>query len=441
MTAKPTGGRASFGPGFWREALAIVAAALILELAQGLGARWFGWYPSELNPAFAEGREWWAGRLDIPDRILDTAYDPATGRIYNAYPPLLSIISFVAHAPLPGRAQPISFPEYLPLLLFGLPLPIIGYWAFSRLTRGPWWPAIMTLGWLGGTAMIGVTRLARNCDIYHLNHILAQYGLLLMTVELLTRRRMWVMMLGLGIAAWTRQLAILFMPAVLAAAWWWGDAPPASGQSDGSDQRQNARPDPSGRRVPAESTRRSRMMAFVVGMFLIAVVPIALSWAKFGRPWRSGYELLYLDLNPELYERVRNHGLFSTAFAARNAYFMNVDIPGWEWVGWRPRPLPSVQGTSMWYTSPILALIWLGLPAWWRDPARRTLMLCSLAVLAGHICYHTSGETAAGYYRFALDYIPVWMAVAAGWLTTGWRRWATLACFAWSVTYFGLLYA
>ncbi len=415
-------------------------AALVLELAQGLGTQWFAWHPSELNPAFAEGREWWSGRLSIPVRILDTAYDPQSGKVYNAYPPLLSFISFVAHAPLPGRSIPTSFPEFLPLILFGLPLPMIGYWAFSRLTTSPWWAATLTLGWLGGTALMGVTRLARNCDIYHLNHILSQYGLLLLTVELVTRRRLWIMLIGLAISAWSRQLTLYYAPAIVVALRL-GAGTHAPNKALQHDELRGAG---GGRRaqamIKAALTKRRTILKFGFGLFVIMGVPMALNWAKFGRPWRSGYELMY-DLDSNVQDRVQRFGLFSTAFLARNSHYMFVDIPNWQWAGWRPRPLPSVEGTSIWFTSPVLALVWLGLPAWWRDPMRRTLMLCSLAIIAGHLLYHATGETAPGYYRYSLDYIPVWMAIGAGWLTSGWRRWITLACIAWSVTYFSLLYS
>lgn len=438
MNEKPAIG-ASFGRTFWREVLLIIIGAAVLELAQGLGAGWFAWYPSELNPSIAEGREWWAGRLDIPERILDTAYDPQTNRVYNVYPPLLSIISFVAHAPIPGRAPPYEFPEFLPLILFGLLLPVVGYWAFSRLTRSAAWAMLMTVGWLGGTALIGALRLARNCDVYHLNHILSQVGLLLMTVEILTRRRACMMLVGLGIAAWSRQLTIFFAPAVFAAIWWSGRQGASIGMARKEDAPMILRP-AAGDRGPIYARRRD-MLSLAIGLFVIAAVPMGLSWAKFGRPWRSGYALLYDGVKPELHERVSKHGLFSAAYAGENAYYMNVAIPDWTRAGRWPKPIASDQGVSIWFTTPVLILTWLGAPVWWRDPLRRTLMLCSLPIVLAHICYHTSGEVAAGYYRFALDYIAVWLAVSAEWLTTGWRRWATPACMAWSVAYFGLLYS
>jgi hypothetical protein len=52
--------------------------------------------------------------------------------------------------------------------------------------------------------------------------------------------------------------------------------------------------------------------------------------------------------------------------------------------------------------------------------------------------YHGTGQRQYGYYRFALDFMPVWLVVAAPWLASGVRRWPTLACIAWSVAYFAM---
>jgi len=435
-TTSETKRKRQFGAGFARELVAIALVVAVMELVHGQGARWFAWHASaEANPGLAEGRRWWEGRLDLPERLWDTALVPETGRVYNVYPPLLTIVGFLAAAPLPGRAVPADVPEFLPLVVFGLPPVIAGYWAFGRLVRGPWWPAIMTLGWFGGTAMIAVTRLARDGDVHHLNHVLSQVGLLVLAAEALTRRRAWVMLAGLGIAVWTRQLTIFFAPAVLLATLAAG-----RGQSQAVFESSDASDQPPSWRV-ATGARRGGLIAIVVGVVALLVVPMGLAWVKFGSPLRSGYDRVYEGRNDAIAARVHTDGVFSTAYVRRNAYYMNVALPVLRCAGSGVRVEASAEGTSLWFTSPILVLAWLGVRSWWRDPVRRGLMLCSLPIIAGHLLYHTTGETQPGYYRFALDYVPVWLAAGAGWLTTGWRRWGTGACIAWSVGYFGVLYA
>src|SRR5438093_7136023 len=56
------------------------------------------------NAPMAEALAWHAGRLDLPhpgrdalrDRMHDTAYVAATGKVYNICPPLLTFICFLA---------------------------------------------------------------------------------------------------------------------------------------------------------------------------------------------------------------------------------------------------------------------------------------------------------------------------------------------------------
>lgn len=93
----------------------------------------------------------------------------------------------------------------------------------------------------------------------------------------------------------------------------------------------------------------------------------------------------------------------------------------------------------MWVTTPILALVLLGLSNWGRDVSARTLMLCTLPIIAALLLYHNTGYRQYGYYRFALDFLPVWLIVGAQWMTQGWRRWATGVCVVWSVGYYAIL--
>ena len=45
-----------------------------------------------------------------------------------------------------------------------------------------------------------------------------------------------------------------------------------------------------------------------------------------------------------------------------------------------------------------------------------------------------------GYYRFALDWLPVWLMAIAPWAVERWRRYFTLGCLAWSGLYFNILW-
>jgi hypothetical protein len=66
-------------------------------------------------------------------------------------------------------------------------------------------------------------------------------------------------------------------------------------------------------------------------------------------------------------------------------------------------------------------------------------MLASLLVIFGMLCYHNTGATQAGYFRFSLDFLPVWFAVLAPGVLEPRRSWFALCCTAWSAWYFSLI--
>jgi len=298
-----------------------------------------------------------------------------------------------------------------------LPLPLLAFHVFQKRTGGPGWGAVLTLGYLGGTAVLACLRGGSRGDVYSLMHLTSQVGLLLFAGELLGRRRLWVALVGLLIASWSRQLTGFYAAALIACAW--------AGEAHTQ-----------GPRTPGAGRRR-RMCAVAIGLAVIVTVPVGLNWAKFGGPFRTGYALIYTDRQDEYARDCREHGLFSPHFLGRNAYYMNLSSPWvrsaeedrWVWA-------PSRHGASIWITSPFLALVLLGARRWSRDVCARILMSCSLAVIAVLLCYHSTGAEQPGYYRFALDFVPIWLVVAADWMTSGWRRWALLTGVAWSVAYF-----
>ena len=90
----------------------------------------------------------------------------------------------------------------------------------------------------------------------------------------------------------------------------------------------------------------------------------------------------------------------------------------------------------MWITTPLMLWVLVAGRWWWGDGRRRILMLGTLPVMAGLLCYHSPGYMEHGYNRFALDFLPIWLVVIAPWTRGGWRSWFTLGCVAWSLLYF-----
>lgn len=461
--------------GFWRACIGLACVLVVLALAQGRGADWFRWEAdTRFNPALLEGFSWHFGRLSLPHRLWDTAFVPETDTVHNVFPPLQSIVGYVATGLLYGGSRAPDFPEMglVSLVVFGLPLPIVGYAVFRRRTGSDFWAAVLTLGWLGGTAVMPCLEEARTGGVHHINHLLSQVGLLLLAGELLRQRgrpRWWLGLIGLLIAAWSRQLTVLYGVALLAAAWRHeqcgrgeqfelgeqcelGDAAASAELAQAQDDRTRLSESqtlnqPRGLASAANhaggidrgSAPRRRILV-IAGLMAILTVPMVLNWAKFGSPFQTGYALIYAGRETPLADDARAHGLFSTAFLARNAHYMNTALP-WSRseadnaIVWNPSP----HGTSLWLTTPLLALALIGITGWWRETNARRLMLCTLPIIAALLLYHNTGYRQYGYYRFAMDFMPVWLVVGARSLSRGKLRWGTLLCTAWGVGYFAVL--
>ncbi len=401
------------------------AVMALLWLPHGRRFDWTRWHLSaDQNPAVAEARAWWSGRLDLPARLHDTAVDPRTGRVFNVYPPLLTLVSFLMLAPQTDPGSVEVLPPALVWAALAWPVPLVGFAAFAALAPRVRWTVFWTAAWLLGTALLPVAKLARDGQVYHLNHLLSQIGLLLIAADLLAWRRHWPAWVGLLVAAWSRQLTIFYAVPVLLAAW------------------RNERPKPLAPGATpgrlGKNGRARNLIGAIVACALVAALPAALNRARFGSFLETGYRHVFADRDDDFARSARS-GLFALHHIPRNAYYMNAAIPDISWQSGRPRLHPSVDGASIWFTTPLLAVVWLRVRRWWRLAPHRSLMLTSCLVALVLCGYHATGSVQPGYYRFALDFVPVWLAVGAA--TPAGGRWRTISIAAagWGIAYFALL--
>lgn len=408
----------------WRVAVVFVVMVVGLYLAAGPLVRLSQWRVNpETNHGLMEARAWHAGRLDLPatrphpelghGRPRDTAY--RDGKIYNVFPPLFTFLSYLAlrleeAQPLTGLGIPGFYaPWYVALV--ALPLPLVGFWAFRNVTARSEWAALMTAYWILGTPLLKMLVNCRMGEANELNHVLAGTGLMLIAGDLLGKRRIWPAALGLLIACWTRQLTILYALAMAWTAW-------------------------------RLTIYRGRGLVTVVAAVGITIGTLgALNWAKFGSPIDTGYASIYEGREDLYAQRARQHGLFSMRYVREHLWYMNVQPPEIRVAPMMLQLGGHPDGTSIWLTSPLLLFVFRDVRRWWRDPARRALMLSSVAVVFCLLCYHTSGSVQHGFYRFALDYAPVWLVVIAPYVSHGRRRWITIGCLAYSALYFHVLCA
>lgn len=384
-----------------------------VQLALGPKIRLSQWEVQAVyNAGVAEGEAWLNGRLDIPQRHSDLLnermHDTAlfNGKVYNVFPPLMGFLT-VALAPLHrlliDRTDIWLALPYTAMVFW--PVPIAAFVVFRRQTGDSAWAGLLTVSFMGGTALLPNLSRAGLGQLGQTNHVLSQVGLLIFAADLLGRRRVWPSLIGLAITVWTRQMTALYALPLLWVAW-----------------------------------KQNRLPLCFAGLAIIAAPLVTLNYLKFGNAVDFGYQYIYFGREEDpIAAKCLSRGMFSPHFIPENAYFMHIAPPR---IDLEPS-LTAVKitetnqmGTSLWITTPLLVYVFLAAPTWLRDGRRRILMLATLPVMLGVLCYHSPGYIQHGYNRFALDFVPIWLAVVAGQTRGGWKTWLTLGCTAWSLLYF-----
>lgn len=364
----------------------------------------------ESNSNFAEALALLEGHWELPQRIFDTAL--VDGRVYSVNPPLFTFISYVCAAAMRWQGEIVT-QLYRPwyVMLVALPLPIVGFAAFRGVTRSSVLAAFMTFVWITATPVLPCLEGARGGGISSINHLLSQTGLMLMLWAAQSPKRAAAAAIGLVIAGFSRPTTLPLAIPLFAVAGWQG--------STGINM----------------VARR-----WVVGASVLVVVAtlMGISWTKFGSPLDSGYRYVYEGRNDEMAQRGRE-GIFAASHIPRNAWYVNLAFPSWRLDEHGLRPEPSSYGASIWLTMPILAYVFIDAKKWWRDRYERIWMMSTLFVIAPLLCYHNTGYVQQGYFRYALDFLPVWLVIIAPRAWGGWRSAFTLGAAAWSCVYFSLL--
>lgn len=396
----------------WRIVACFLLMLASIQLIMGPKLRLSQWgIAADSNAAVMEASAWMQGRLDLPDqgpdpahrRMHDTAY--FNGKVYNVFPPLMAFLTVLLapiHHALLGRTD-IWLPTTHLLTLFW-PIPIVGFLVFRKQVGDSAWAALLTVGWMGGTALLPNLAATGTGLLGQVNHVASQVGLLILAADVLGRKRIWPALIGLAIAVWSRQMAMLYAIPLLWIAY-----------------------------------RQRKLGLCFAGLSVIVLPLLILNHLKFGNPLDFGYPYIYVNRDhEELARKCRESGLFSLRFFPENFYYMHLAPPRVDEVSLtRIHVNPAhLHGTSIWITSPILVYVLVSWRRWMAEPERQVLMLGTFLVMFGVLCYHGTGFIQAGYSRFALDFIPVWLVAIAPMTTGRWRSWVTIACIAWSLLYF-----
>lgn len=441
-------------PSSWRTTACWVVG--LLAVLTVLGWHWVGLFhweiPENSNSAFREAVAWRHGTMALGPPYYELA--PFGGKHYNVVGPLftaLCVVGIQITQWLGGPAD--TFAPGLLTLAIALPLPLALFGSYRAVGMSNAWAAALALHAIVGTSLWANLGNLRGGDLYSINHVLALVGLSLLLGDLLSKRRIWPAGIGLCIAVWSRPMTCLYAAPLLWIAWrgpsrcrpspW--ESPPREppdllrvSEIAPNSAASNSPSNLPGRRL--EFNRRRRILTAVAFIALAAAVPMTLSTIKFGNPLDSGYPRMFDNDRNDADARDARRQFLGPLHWPKHFRAMFISVPTIEIRQGRLMiDAVDTPGTAIWLTNPLVLAVALTVRRWWADRARRALMLASFAVLLGVAGYHNTSAQNSGCYRYALDFLPIWFAVAAPYLTGPRARdWALLAM-TWSVAYFLVL--
>jgi hypothetical protein len=369
----------------------------------------------QTNASLDEALQWKKGKLNVNMKYEMSHYGD---KYYNVAGLAFTMISVVATTinNLAGGRPDDFFPLHY-IMVVAVPIPIASFWAFRRVTGSSPYAALFTTYLFVGTSLEPILRVCRNGSLNFIDHALAVTGLLIFAGDLLGRPRIWPAALGLMLASWSRPMtSLLTFPFLLIV---WQLKPVLE------------------TRMPLAAARR-RMILALAAVVIIWLVPCSLSYAKYGNPFDSGFSRIY-ENRKDAYGMRGTMAIFSLRYIPLHLEAMT-SFPSWDVRGGSLYPLTDGrEGGSPFLTSPLLFAIFIMIRKWWGDSTRRILMAGTLLIIAGEFIYHTTGSFESGHYRYALDYIPIWLLVVAPYLCTRRALPWILACLAFSGLYFRVL--
>lgn len=401
--------------------LAVLLAALLIAI--GPRVRLSEWQVSRNNnTALDEALQWRRGTMALTNDGLTVEATKVGNHKYNVVGQAFVLISVAGtwlSEALGGGDGDFSGPLYVAMI--ALPLPFVAFGAFRAVTGRSDWGAFLAGGLIAATSLAPVLAVCRIGAIYYINHVLAVMGLMLISADLLGARRMWPSIVGLALAAWSRQMTCFYAIPILVVAW--------SGETRSGGREAVGE---------ARSIRRRRIIA-TIGVILVAAFPMALNAIKFGNPLDTGYSRMYGDRTNQI-SMDGKAAFWGLRWYPKHLKAMNLSLPDLD-IRQNAIHLDNTdrEGGSIWVTTPIVLGIFVFAKWWWRDPAARALMLTTIPVILVLLGYHTTGAHQAGYYRYSLDFMPVWLMVIAPRLVTPRAAPWTVAAITWSALYFHLL--
>ena len=339
------------------------------------------YYPGE-NLYALQARAFCHGRLGLSEKHYDTALVGGQYHLVNPPFPALVLLPFVAV--LPQHTDKITS------LAVALALTVVAGYALRRILLKlavadrtiPW----ACLGLFGGTGFWFCLQMSH--AMWFFAHIVGITALLLAIQETLYKGRGVVAGFLLGAAFLSRQM-MLYSVLFFAVALWQRD-------------------------VQARQDRRHAWLnlAGFAGVFGLAVGGyLWFNWVRFGNPLDPGYQLL--AQRDYLAWRQAHLGLFHPLYIPVNLIHLFFQGPHIEFdppgllTHWHLNPF----GTSLTFASPFLLLAFWG--TWPEARVHRALWATIFLTMTHALMYHTNGWVQVNTYRYALDFVPLVLLLAA----------------------------
>lgn len=352
------------------------------------------------NSYVLQASSWLHGRLDVPG-CWDTDCVKPHDLFYNIFPPFPSVVlvPFVA-------AFGTAFAGTLALS-----------YTFYLLTAWLWWQIARFIGrsrdeaaWVTLAAVAGSPLYVVFLGADTVWFFAQICGFLLVTLALYATLRGWLVAAGVAIGAafLCRQMSIFTLPFL------WALAAPDEAKLW---------------RIDGAAWRRTLRLGLPV--LLAVMAGLAYNYARFGRPFDTGYEYIVFDPNSLLGARLRTHGLFSRHYLLYNVLYLFYQGPHVAFGG-NPE-MTAITGMDKGGAALLAASPWI----FFLFVARygREMIFGAVAVLlvtAIMLFYHSNGFVQYGVQRFTLDILPILLyALAAGLAPTDFRGFRVFV--AWSV--------
>jgi hypothetical protein len=323
------------------------------------------------------------------------------------------VVTFQGHKYLPfGPLPAVVLIPFLPILDLGVHIVWVGYlltllniWLLYRILdatgikdeRRPW----ALLLFFGGTVYLSVALVGSS---YFLAAVLTVTCVLLAILEVLTKRRPWLIGIFIGLAGMTRLTSVFVLPFFMWMLWKGTSTNPmvdASTEEDGAQATQT--------RLSKVAANYALLFAGLAGPILLL---LAYNYLRFGNILESGYNMAVLTYQP--FVDARSYGLFSLAHIPKNLFMMFLqgftaypsdDAP----VLLFPYLMPSPWGMGLIYTSPA---IFYAFRSKVKEPFVKACWLGIVVAMIPIITYYGIGWIQFGY-RYALDFLPLALLLAA----------------------------